>query len=130
MMSGSMLAPWAMQHKARDNARTLAGLVSCPSESSTLLLKCLQSKSRLELTRAVNKMIKFGNISAIFAPVDDHVYMTPEGKNFFMEPANEALRKGHFKKVPILAGIMAEEGVLMAYFIKEHFDVLQTKQIL
>ena len=33
------------------------------------------------------------------------------------------------KQVPILTGIMSEEGVLMAYFIKERLDLLSSNNI-
>ena len=32
-------------------------------------------------------------------------------------------------QVPILTGIMSEEGVLMAYFIKERLDLLSSNNV-
>ena len=65
---------------------------SCPDQNSRQLLKCLQSKSMINLVLAVDDMIKFGNFSAVFAPVI-------EDKNFFSESPMMALRRGNFKKV-------------------------------
>ena len=46
----------------------------------------------MNLVLAVDDMIKFGNFSAVFAPVI-------EDKNFFIESPMMALRRGNFKKV-------------------------------
>ena len=46
----------------------------------------------INLVLAVDDMIKFGNFSAVFAPVI-------EDKNFFSESPMMALRRGNFKKV-------------------------------
>ena len=41
-MSGSVLAPWASQHKSRDNAIILAKSLICPFENSTEMVTCLK----------------------------------------------------------------------------------------
>merc|ERR1719461_1598677 len=74
-------------------------------------------------------MIRFGNFSAIFSPGSDETYLQATGNNFLRERPIEALRRGNFKKVPILTGMMSEEGVLMGYFIKSQLDQLQTQDI-
>ena len=83
----------------------------------------------LDIVTAVNEMIRFGNLSAIFAPVCDEYFLVQQNLQFLSEPPREALRKGNFKKVPILTGIMTEEGILMAYFIKSRLDRLDTADL-
>ena len=148
MMSGSMLAPWASQVSPRENAKILGRGLNCPVEDSTSLLDCLeviiqilkylpmiyfklifQGKSMSDIITVVDEMIRFGNFSAIFSPVSDDTYLRPSGTNFLREQPIEALRRGNFKKVPILTGMMSEEGVLMGYFIKSQIDQLQTEDI-
>ena len=129
MMSGSMLAPWASQVSPRDNAKVLGKKLQCPIDSSLALLSCLQDKDMSDIVTVVDEMIRFGNFSAIFSPVSDDSYLKGSGSNFLRERPIEALRRGNFKKVPILTGMMSEEGVLMGYFIKSQLDQLQTQDI-
>ena len=83
----------------------------------------------IDIVTVVDEMIRFGNFSAIFSPVSDDSFLTGSGNNFLRERPIEALRRGNFKKVPILTGMMSEEGVLMGYFIKSQLDQLQTQDI-
>ena len=53
----------------------------------------------IDIVTAVNEMIRFGNISAIFSPVSDESFLMGENINFLSESPREALRKGNFKKV-------------------------------
>lgn len=121
MMSGSLLAPWASQKSPKDNALILANLLNCPSQRSLELRNCLQNKPFMDIVTAVNEMIKFGNISAIFGPdLKDRLFLSDD--------PSQALRQGNFKKVPVLTGIMAEDGVLMGYFIKGRLDKIASTE--
>ena len=53
----------------------------------------------MDIVTAVNEMIRFGNVSAIFSPVSDEGFLVGTGINFLSEPPRKALRKGNFKKV-------------------------------
>ena len=53
----------------------------------------------MDIVTAVNEMIRFGNISAIFSPVSDEGFLAGTGLNFLSESPRKALRKANFKKV-------------------------------
>ena len=103
MMSGSVLAPWAIQPKPKANAQRLARAVGCFSNESEEVLECLQERSMSEIVSAVDDMIRDGNISAIFAPVVDADFLNlgPSAiANRFMDlDPKTALERGQFKKV-------------------------------
>ena len=129
MMSGSVLSPWAAQKNPKDNAIALARSLACPVPSSGEALTCLQAKTMIEIVTAVDEMITYGNISALFSPVINESYLLAERTHFLSEAPIDALKRGNFKKVPILAGVMEEDGILMGYFIKDQLDQLRTPEI-
>lgn len=128
-MSGSILAPWASQRNPKENAIILARSLVCPVTSSEEMLTCLQAKTMIEIVTAVDEMIAYGNISAIFSPIIDESFLFTEKTNFLSEAPLDALKRGNFKKVPILTGVMNEEGILMGYFIKDQINQLKASEI-
>eukprot|EP00095_Tigriopus_kingsejongensis_P008028 maker-scaffold630_size122347-snap-gene-0.11 protein:Tk08028 transcript:maker-scaffold630_size122347-snap-gene-0.11-mRNA-1 annotation:"hypothetical protein DAPPUDRAFT_303775" len=96
MMSGSGLAPWAIQKHPRANAQRLARLVGCSTFDSRDLLACLQGKQVRELISAVDDMIRDGNTSAIFGPVIDD--FLPSNARFLEINPVQALERGLYKK--------------------------------
>lgn len=96
-MSGSGLAPWALQQNARANARRLAQVVGCSFYDSRALLSCLQEKRVSDIVSAVDDMIRDGNTSAIFGPVVDD--FLPSTSRFFDIDPEMALERGLYKKV-------------------------------
>ncbi|XP_059097691.1 cholinesterase-like [Tigriopus californicus] len=127
MMSGSGLAPWALQQNPRANARRLAQVLGCSFYDSRTLLSCLQGKRVSDIVSAVDDMIRDGNTSAIFGPVVDN-YL-PSTSRFFEISPEIALERGLYKKIPMLSGLVFDDGVLMAYFLKEIIDRLSIRDL-
>ena len=57
----------------------------------------------MDIVTAVNEMIRFGNISAIFSPVSDEGFLAGTDSKFLSESPRKALRKANFKKVCIIS---------------------------
>ena len=53
----------------------------------------------MDIVTAVNEMIRFGNLSAIFSPVSDEGFLAGTDINFLSESPRKALRRANFKKV-------------------------------
>ena len=75
----------------------------------------------LEIVIGVDEMIRNGNVSALFGPIVEQDHLS-SGNKFLSENPVTALETGNFKRVPMIAGMMTEEGVLMGYFIKEQLE--------
>ena len=58
-MSGSVLAPWASQHKSRDNAIILAKSLICPFENSTEMVTCLKVSTYIYIFTIIVKFLSF-----------------------------------------------------------------------
>ena len=72
----------------------------------------------IDIVTAVNEMIRFGNISAIFSPVSDESFLMGENINFLSESPREALRKGNFKKVTSKRLMELKRGILFSHIVK------------
>ena len=155
MMSGSVLAPWAFQPEPMANAKILANALGCFSLYPDEMLECLQVSSSSDSTTSssspwsaafktaflplqnkrmqdivteVNRLLKNGNVSAIFAPVNDYNYL-PSDDVFVGDEPLKAIVRGDFKKVPMITGVVSNEGVLMGYFLKDILNRLSVEDI-
>lgn len=101
----------------------------------------------MDILKGVDKMIQGGNVSAIFSPVSNEHFL-PQESQFFNGDMLTALKRGNFKKVriqlsfenpsnlnwtgiqvPMLNGIVTDEGMLLGYFLKETLDKLAVSDI-
>ena len=53
----------------------------------------------MDIVTAVNEMIRFGNVSAIFSPISDEGFLSGTDLTFLRETPRKALRRANFKKV-------------------------------
>ncbi len=86
----------------------------------------------MDIINGVDNLIRSGNLSAIFGPVVNHHLSSSAGLSpsdqsvFLLREPEEVLRTGAFKRVPVMAGVVAAEGIIMAYFLKERMDTIKS----
>ena len=86
-----------------------------------------QVRSVGDITSVVDSMIRDGNTSAIFAPVVQK--FLPKSDRIISVSPEVAMADGDYLKVPMLTGVVTDDGVLMAYFLKETIDQLRTTEL-
>lgn len=113
VMSGSLFAPWAISHYARDAAQAVAHLIGCRSHSvDEHLLDCLRERDVADILQAFTRHQKDLNTTELFGPVVDS-FMPPESAFFGKDP-QATLVKGDFdKKMRVMTGVAESEGAGM-----------------
>ena len=113
VMSGSLFAPWAISHYARDAAQAVAHLIGCRSHSvDEHLLDCLRERDVADILQAFTSHQKDLNTTELFGPVVDS-FMPPETA-FFGKNPQATLQKGDFdKKMRVMTGVAESEGAGM-----------------
>jgi len=107
--SGSQILPWTCLPDPVPYAQTLAGLVNCPEDNSTLMLSCLQTKTSEEIFEAQ------AQIPNVY--VDGEFYFLPvvDGQltdAVFPQPPLDLIRNGLYNKVPYINGVNEKEGAI------------------
>ncbi|KAI4456240.1 carboxylesterase [Holotrichia oblita] len=122
VMSGSVYGNWPLASNQLDLAKRQAKLVGCTDETSAGIVKCLREKSAEEIANSLPGLKEFGKEPIIqWSPVIEQDF----GQSRFLtaSPIELAL-KGKMKKVPILAGITADE------FGGRAFDLISNETLL
>lgn len=115
--SGTVLDPWAYIRKPLRYAEKLAKYLECEDISSTAtIVKCLKSVPTSiigERQLAKNVSLKFFNDPiAAFGPTIEPVI--GDGTNTFLSSSPyELLAAGNFNKVPLLTGVVKEDGIYL-----------------
>jgi carboxylesterase type B len=108
--SGTLILPGQYQSDPLPYAQTLAGLVNCPTDNTSLMLPCLQALSQEQIMDAFASFAYFPNTNPLyFTPVIDSkatVGLIPEN------PLKTVI-KGSYNKVPYMLGLTQNEGGLM-----------------
>lgn len=102
--SGSVFTPWAFQEDPYYQAWTFAKIFNCWTDSRSLI-RCLRERSASELISAASSNGYW------FRPVVDKNLTRPLLKDF---PRN-LYERGEFARVPLLSGLVRNEGTLDYY---------------
>jgi carboxylesterase type B len=104
--SGTVYAPWAMEDP-QAHAKIFASMLKCPSDTSAAIRECLIGKTEDELFAAYQKYIDApGHVRTHFSPVVEGGSAT---ERFLPDTPSNILKAKRFNKVPVIAGIMANE---------------------
>ena len=126
-VSGTPLAAWANSSRPADNARRFLNFVDCYGSSSAAVLSCLQSKSVRQVVSALEDHLATGNISHVFAPVQDN-FLRSEDR--FIGDSIERLRQGRVdRRISFVIGENDEDGSEIMSFLRRNFDRLNEREI-
>ncbi|XP_033624622.1 cholinesterase 1-like [Asterias rubens] len=114
MQSGTFLSPWAFDYSRKSErslsvAKTLAGRVNCPTDSTSDMVTCLRSVPDSVIIDAQQQMISEAATTTsdlVFKPVVDDFYVT--------DAPDVLLQKGALHPADILIGTNRDEGSLFA----------------
>lgn len=102
-MSGNLYGPYPMGRDASDD---FIRLLTCDSSRDDLLLKCLQSKSLQELTRAYESIMRSDNRkNRYFGPIFDGLR--------FKSPYKMIVENNYTIDIPVLMGVTSNEGAFV-----------------
>ncbi|XP_037082489.1 cholinesterase 1-like [Pollicipes pollicipes] len=116
MMSGSPLASWAHMSsvEARRVGEELAAIMGCRDISDVASLRCLQRHDFLRLLTATQRILESrSRFFPVFAPVTDS--FLPSGDRVIPDDPVRLLRFGNYAKVPLMAGMDHDDGIVMLY---------------
>ncbi|XP_062541217.1 venom carboxylesterase-6-like [Armigeres subalbatus] len=109
--SGSALNPWVLAENSAEKAKQIAATVSCPTESSKDMLKCLRQKPARDIVRALSPLFNF--LYNPFSPLG--VVIEKQSKNnprpFLADHPYKLMRTGKFYHVPLLLSVNEAEGL-------------------
>ncbi|GAB6023202.1 hypothetical protein CHUAL_008022 [Chamberlinius hualienensis] len=112
--SGSSLCDWAVEEQPYSYASTVASLMGCTIHSGFTIVDCLRMKSAEEIVRVQQSQFKFSYFPLRTAAVVDRNYRA----NPFLPDRPEVLMtNGNYSKVPLITGVVLNEGVLFALHI-------------
>jgi carboxylesterase type B len=123
LQSGSSLNPWAMSRNPKEMARRFGKSLGCPTKTSNHLLKCLLTKKTDEILDAMEPLVQWGYDP--FTPFGAVVEPALPGA-FLAEEPELLMETGRFYKVPIIAGVTENEGLLMhSSYVFQNPELLQ-----
>ena len=114
--SGTDLAPFAFAEKSvvSRSSRKLALRLNCSTKDKREMIECLRQKDAGEI-------VKFAS-SGIFYPVVD--------ENFLIDSPINLRKMGKFKKVPLIAGFVSNEGsFLLDNSVKQYNQAMMRREI-
>ncbi|CRK88856.1 CLUMA_CG002554, isoform A [Clunio marinus] len=118
LMSGSMFAPYPLNHDASED---FVRLLTCDSIDEKMILKCLQTKSLEELLKAYESIIRNENRSnRFFGPTVDSFVNDIDARMFLNEPFRLITEYNYTIDVPILMGITSNEGAFVDEFLMNY----------
>ncbi|XP_055843583.1 esterase-5B-like isoform X2 [Episyrphus balteatus] len=111
--SGTALSDWGIDGHAAEKAVAVAKYLNCPTDSSSSIKKCLQSKDAADIVRT-SKEFQKNNIvpyspSILFSPV---VEPKTAQNAFITEKPETIIRNGKSAEIPWLASVMRDEGAI------------------
>jgi carboxylesterase type B len=111
LMSGSMFAPYPMNHDASED---FVRLLTCDSVDEQIMLACLQRKSYDELQKAYESIIRNENRSnRFFGPSVDSFINDIDARMFLNTPFKLITENNYTIDVPVLMGITSNEGAFV-----------------
>ncbi|GAB6019573.1 hypothetical protein CHUAL_001145 [Chamberlinius hualienensis] len=116
--SGSVIAPWAMQLDPKLWAFQLGSAVNCQTNDSFALVDCLRNKPAFELAKIAGSFNNGSWMALTFIPVVEDLLW---GK-FLTESPMKLLQSGNFTKVPVLSGVVQDEGTASYGSTASYFD--------
>jgi carboxylesterase type B len=110
-MSGSLFAPYPINHDASDD---FVRLLTCDSVDTNVMLKCLQGKSFDELMKAYESIMRNEKrANRYFGPLIDN-YIADIGNRMFLDDPFKLITEHNFTiDVPLLMGITSNEGAFI-----------------
>lgn len=110
-MSGSMFAPYPLNHDASED---FVRLLTCDSIDEQIMLKCLQSKSLDELLKAYESIVRNDNRNnRFFGPTVDSFIDDIDAQIFLNDPFKLITEYNYTIDVPVLIGITSNEGAFV-----------------
>ncbi|XP_022916348.2 juvenile hormone esterase-like [Onthophagus taurus] len=108
VMSGSVYGNWPLVNNQMELAKKQAKLVNCPVDTVKNMMQCIKTKSADDLVKSTPGFKELGD--------DPLYYWSPVIEADFL-PSHpiELINKGEFNKVPVLAGVTADEFGGRAY---------------
>jgi carboxylesterase type B len=114
--SGTLFSPWPVGYSTNTlpYSEMLSEHAGCPTENSSLMLSCLQTKTEEDILEAYMEVA----YSPELAPI--HFGIVVDGTDGILpdQPLN-LIRNGHYNKVPFLNGLNENEG---AFFVSEYVE--------
>ncbi|KAG7308414.1 hypothetical protein JYU34_005612, partial [Plutella xylostella] len=120
--SGSAFASWTHSVKPAQKARTLAGLVGCPTGSSRELAECLKYRPAEALVQAQVDMFDWK--VHMFTPFTPTVEAPGVREPFLSQYPHHAAAAGLMHRVPLITSVTSEEGLYPAAAYQLHPDLL------
>ncbi|CAG9103100.1 unnamed protein product [Plutella xylostella] len=120
--SGSAFASWTHSVKPAQKARTLAGLVGCPTGSSCELAECLKYRPAEALVQAQVDMFDWK--VHMFTPFTPTVEAPGVREPFLSQYPHHAAAAGLMHRVPLITSVTSEEGLYPAAAYQLHPDLL------
>ena len=110
-MSGSLFAPYPINHDASDD---FVRLLTCDSVDVKVMLKCLQQKSFDELMKAYESIVRNEKRkNRYFGPSIDSFISSIDRRTFLGDPFKLITEYNFTIDVPILMGITSNEGAFV-----------------
>ncbi|GLV44898.1 uncharacterized protein CBL_14529 [Carabus blaptoides fortunei] len=112
-MSGSGVGNWPVPKHQLNLAQKQARLVGCPETNSKEIMKCLKTKSAIELGDSTQGFDEFAYdpIMIWLAVIEPDFGQ----ERFLIEDPHESFAKGKYAQVPFMSGITADEFAWLAY---------------
>ncbi|KAL3273419.1 hypothetical protein HHI36_014863 [Cryptolaemus montrouzieri] len=105
--SFSGLGQWPVGRDQLVITKRQARVVGCPDDNSTIIVKCLKTKSAQELGNSLSQMFDFKyGPGLLWKPVVEGEFGQ---ERFLTDHPIKLILEGKFQKIPILSGITAEE---------------------
>jgi len=105
--SGTVLYPWGYASNTLPYSQTFSAILDCPTDNSTLMLSCLQTKTEEEVQAAYMEVA----YSPALLPV--YFAMVVDGPGGVLpDQVLNLIRSGQYNKVPFLNGLNNNEGGL------------------
>ncbi|CAL8090407.1 unnamed protein product [Orchesella dallaii] len=120
--SGSVLNTWLYSRYPKEQAKSLAERVNCPTATSDEMVKCLKHVDARDIVRTHIEMTvpprpRLGKYAPSIEAIQDETTFLPESPL-------EMLKKGKFAHIPWMTGVDREEGLPFANEIMENATVI------
>lgn len=110
-MSGSLFAPYPINHDASDD---FVRLLTCDSVDEKVMLKCLQNKNSEELMKAYESIVRNEKrTNRYFGPIVDDFINDIDSRMFLSDPFKLITEYNYTIDVPILIGLTSNEGAFV-----------------
>ncbi|XP_075977670.1 venom carboxylesterase-6-like [Anticarsia gemmatalis] len=120
--SGAAFTSWTQDIKPVDKAKSLAGIVGCPTGTSKELIDCLRYRPAEVLVNGQKQMLEWRvNLFTVFNPVVE----APGVRDPFLQQyPYHATVAGATMNVPLITSVTSEEGLYPAAVYQSDPDIL------